>query len=62
MQEVLRNVCKTEESLRRLKNRNQPVMEDSGSASGDTSDERKIREQIKLDTRYFVTTVSIPDA
>lgn len=58
VQEVLNNVCKTEESLRRLKNRNQPVSEDVGQGSGDTiSDEKKIREQIKLDISYFVTTV-----
>lgn len=60
MQEVLNNVCKTEESLRRLKNRNQPISEDAAQGSGDTiSDEKKIREQIKLDINYFVTTVSM---
>lgn len=60
VQEVLNNVCKTEESLRRLKNRNQAINEDSGGqGSGDTiSDEKKIREQIKLDINYFVATVS----
>lgn len=59
MQEVLNNVCKTEESLRRLKNRNQTANE-AGQESADTaSDEKKIREQIKLDINYFVTTVSI---
>lgn len=58
---MLNNVCKTEESLRRLKNRNQTVNEDTGGqqGSGDTiSDEKKIREQIKLDINYFVATVS----
>lgn len=57
VQEVLKNVCKTEESLRRLKNRNQPT-NDELSQSGDTvSDENKIREQIKLDVAYFKATV-----
>lgn len=53
-------MCKTEESLRRLKNRNQAINEDSGGQGGtDTiSDEKKIREQIKLDINYFVATVS----
>lgn len=53
-------MCRTEESLRRLKNRNQTVSEEGASQSGgDTiSDEKKIREQIKLDIKYFVTTVS----
>lgn len=59
VQEVLNNVCKTEESLRRLKNRNQPASEDVGQGSGDTiSDEKKIRGQIKLDINYFTATVS----
>lgn len=53
-------MCKTEESLRRLKNRNQTISEDAaGQGGSDTiSDEKKIREQIKLDIKYFVTTVS----
>lgn len=56
---MLNNVCKTEESLRRLKNRNQTVSEDNQGSSDTISDEKKIREQIKLDIDYFVTTVSI---
>jgi hypothetical protein len=55
--EVLRSVCKTEESLRRLKNRNtqfsETVSEDVES-SDKVSDEMKIREQIKLDVCYFI--------
>lgn len=60
VQEVLNNVCKTEESLRRLKNRNQPISEDVGQGSTDTiSDEKKIRAQIKLDIDYFVKSVGV---
>lgn len=58
--EVLRSVCKTEESLRRLKNRNtqfsETVSEDVES-SDKVSDEMKIREQIKLDVCYFIDKV-----
>lgn len=60
VKEVLHSVCKTEESLRRLKSRNVNPADDSSSNSrGDlSSDESKIREQIKLDVKYFVTHVS----
>ncbi|KAJ3639766.1 hypothetical protein Zmor_003106 [Zophobas morio] len=56
VEDVLRSVCKTEESLRRLKNRNTQISETVSDAEGsDTmSDEMKIREQIKLDVCYFV--------
>lgn len=52
-------MCKTEESLRRLKNRNTHVMETSleDLESDKMSDEMKIREQIKLDVCYFVDKV-----
>ncbi|EFA11346.2 conserved oligomeric Golgi complex subunit 2 [Tribolium castaneum] len=53
VEEVLRSVCKTEESLRRLKNRNTQVSE-AVSEADKMSDEMKIREQIKLDVCYFV--------
>ncbi|RZB38819.1 conserved oligomeric Golgi complex subunit 2, partial [Asbolus verrucosus] len=52
VEEVLRSVCKTEESLRRLKNRNTQFSEavpEDAEASDTMSDEMKIREQIKLD-------------
>ncbi|KAK4872144.1 hypothetical protein RN001_016268 [Aquatica leii] len=57
VQEVLRSVCKTEESLRRLKNRNLNINDEStGQGNGDAiTDEAKIREQIKKDVRCFVT-------
>lgn len=58
VEEVLRSVCKTEESLRRLKSRNVSTMDDPSAKSDLTSDEAKIREQIKLDVKYFVTHVS----
>lgn len=54
VQGVLRSVCKTEESLRRLKNRNVAVSEESAHQSDTGSDEMKIREQIKLDVAYFL--------
>ncbi|XP_060537308.1 conserved oligomeric Golgi complex subunit 2 [Cylas formicarius] len=55
VQEVLRSVCKTEESLRRLKSRTSAPMEDPVHGSSDTmSDESKIREQIKYDVGYFL--------
>lgn len=56
VQEVLHSMSKTEESLRRLKNRNLNVSDDSlGQTSGEiVSDEAKIREQIKLDVEYFI--------
>lgn len=59
VQEVLRSVCKTEESLRRLKNRNLTNNDDSlAQTNGDaTSDEAKIREQIKLDVGHFIREV-----
>lgn len=49
------SVCKTEESLRRLKSRTLNTSgEDSSHGSKDTmSDETKIREQIKYDVGYF---------
>lgn len=52
-------MCKTEESLKRLKSRNTPVMETSleDLESDKMSDEMKIREQIKLDVCYFVDKV-----
>ncbi|KAF5295318.1 hypothetical protein FQA39_LY13183 [Lamprigera yunnana] len=57
VEEVLHSVCKTEESLRRLKNRNSNANDESFlQGSGDTTtDEAKIREQIKKDVGYFVT-------
>ncbi|CAG9855369.1 unnamed protein product [Phyllotreta striolata] len=54
VQGVLRSVCKTEESLRRLKSRNVASSEDSSHHSDTGSDEMKIREQIKLDVAYFL--------
>ncbi|KAF2897808.1 hypothetical protein ILUMI_08364 [Ignelater luminosus] len=56
IQEVLLSVDKTEESLRKLKNRNVTSNDDLVTqAVGDfKSDEAKIREQIKLDVEYFV--------
>ncbi|KAH1023656.1 hypothetical protein HUJ04_012820 [Dendroctonus ponderosae] len=55
VREVLMSVCKTEESLRRLKNRTlNSSEEDSTQASPNTvSDEAKIREQIRYDVEYF---------
>ncbi|KAB0801273.1 hypothetical protein PPYR_05627 [Photinus pyralis] len=60
VQEVLHSVCKTEESLRRLKNRSLNFVDESaGQTSGDaTSDEAKIREQIKIDVGYFVNELN----
>lgn len=57
VQEVLKSVCKTENSLRRLKNRNVPASEESTSSSDTISDEMKIREQIKFDVNYFYDKV-----
>lgn len=57
VQEVLKSVCKTENSLRRLKNRNVPSSEESTSSSDTISDEMKIREQIKFDVNYFYDKV-----
>lgn len=57
VQEVLKSVCKTENSLRRLKNRNIPTSEESTSSSDTISDEMKIREQIKFDVNYFYDKV-----
>lgn len=56
VQGVLRSVCKTEESLRRLKSRNVTTEETSPQLDSG-SDERKIREQIKLDVAYFLHKV-----
>lgn len=54
VQEVLHSVGKTEKSLQRLKNRNLNTNKDKASAQSDlTSDEGKIREQIRLDIDYF---------
>ncbi|XP_057672437.1 conserved oligomeric Golgi complex subunit 2 [Diorhabda carinulata] len=53
VQGVLRSVCKTEESLRRLKSRNVTTEEISPQLDSG-SDEMKIREQIKLDVAYFL--------
>ncbi|GJQ68074.1 hypothetical protein Trydic_g10688 [Trypoxylus dichotomus] len=60
VREVLQSVCRTEESLRRLKSRNVSSTDDSSSnPKGDlSSDEAKIREQIKLDVKYFVNHTS----
>lgn len=57
VQEVLKSVCKTENSLRRLKNRNLNITEESATSSDTISDEMKIREQIKLDVNYFYDKV-----
>ncbi|KAG5899714.1 hypothetical protein JTB14_030105 [Gonioctena quinquepunctata] len=54
VQSVLQSVCKTEESLRRLKNRTVNVGDDSAPHTDTVSDEMKIREQIKLDVAYFL--------
>ncbi|XP_050519326.1 conserved oligomeric Golgi complex subunit 2 [Diabrotica virgifera virgifera] len=54
VQSVLRSVCKTEESLRRLKSRNVNISEEISPQSDSGSDEIKIREQIKLDVAYFL--------
>ncbi|KAJ8934877.1 hypothetical protein NQ314_013153 [Rhamnusium bicolor] len=54
VQEVLMSVCKTEESLRRLKSRNINSSEESSTQSDTMSDEMKIREQIKYDVAYFL--------
>lgn len=60
IQEVLYSVQKTEESLRRLKNRSLNLMDEAGAQTSReaTSDEAKIREQIKRDVQYFITNVS----
>ncbi|CAG9816969.1 unnamed protein product [Phaedon cochleariae] len=52
VQGVLQSVCKTEESLRRLKNRTSNAGDESTPQTD--SDEMKIREQIKLDVAYFL--------
>lgn len=63
VQDVLRSVCKTEESLRRLKNRNYGVNEESNASQSNSSsvvtDEMKIREQIRLDVNYFIQTLEV---
>lgn len=54
VQEVLLSVCKTEESLRRLKSRTLNTSGDDSHGPSDViSDETKIREQIKYDVGYF---------
>ncbi|XP_030755939.1 conserved oligomeric Golgi complex subunit 2 [Sitophilus oryzae] len=56
VQEVLSSVCKTEESLRRLKSRalNKTSNDEMAQHQTDTiTDETKIREQIKYDVGYF---------
>ncbi|XP_066259923.1 conserved oligomeric Golgi complex subunit 2 isoform X2 [Euwallacea similis] len=55
VEEVLRSVCKTEESLRRLKNRTLNLSGESLSSDSNNtmSDETKIKEQIKFDVCYF---------
>ncbi|XP_050314006.1 conserved oligomeric Golgi complex subunit 2 [Anthonomus grandis grandis] len=54
VQEVLRSVCKTEESLRRLKSRTLNTSSDDLVSPTETiTDEAKIREQIKYDVGYF---------
>ncbi|KAF5300358.1 hypothetical protein FQR65_LT00978 [Abscondita terminalis] len=55
--EVLHSVCKTEESLRRLKSQNLNLNDDNGGQGNcdAITDEAKIREQIKKDFKYFVT-------
>nr|XP_023011876.1 conserved oligomeric Golgi complex subunit 2 [Leptinotarsa decemlineata] len=54
VQSVLQSVCKTEESLRRLKSRTLNAGEESTPHTDTVSDEMKIREQIKLDVAYFL--------
>lgn len=59
--EVLNSVSKTEESLRRLKSRTLNANDDGSAAQAAadvTSDEAKIREQIRLDVLHFVGRVS----
>lgn len=51
------SVCKTEESLRRLKSRNVNPSEETCPQSDTMSDEMKIREQIKYDVSYFLEKV-----
>ncbi|KAK9889171.1 hypothetical protein WA026_004452 [Henosepilachna vigintioctopunctata] len=60
VQDVLQSVCKTEESLRRLKNRNLSINDESSvnNSTETMSDEMKIREQIKLDIKYFITKLT----
>lgn len=58
VQEVLMSVCKTEESLRRLKSRNVNASDDTSSQLDTMSDEMKIRLQIKLDVGYFFDKVN----
>ncbi|XP_022914977.2 conserved oligomeric Golgi complex subunit 2 [Onthophagus taurus] len=53
IQDVLHSICKTEESLRRLKSRNISV--ETSQNVDLTSDEAKIREQIRLDVAYFLS-------
>lgn len=56
---MLHSVCKTEESLRRLKNRNLNVTDEAQVSGDSTTDEVKIREQIRLDGEYFSNQVCI---
>lgn len=51
------SVCKTEESLRRLKSRNINPSEETSPQTETMSDEMKIREQIKYDVAYFFEKV-----
>ncbi|KAF7267137.1 hypothetical protein GWI33_019629 [Rhynchophorus ferrugineus] len=54
VQEVLLSVCKTEESLKRLKSRTLNTSADKATSKSDMmSDETKIRVQIKYDVTYF---------
>ena len=57
MQEVLHSVFKTEETLRKLKNRNVTFNDVNQSNAEPLSDEAKIKEQIRLDVEYFTTKV-----
>lgn len=56
---MLKSVCKTEESLRRLKSRNLSSLDESNPQSDTVTDEAKIREQINLDVNYFVEQVIV---
>lgn len=58
VKDVLRSVCKTEESLRRLKNKTHFEAASDLDSSDTMSDEMKIREQIRLDVTYFIESVS----
>lgn len=57
VQDVLRSVCKTEESLRRLKSRSTNASDLSADPKETISDEAKIKEQIKYDVFYFCDKV-----